>query len=389
MPAVRGHNEGTVFQRKDGRWVAAVTLPDGRRMSRYAKTKPEARDRLAELKRIRDAGTAASARMTLGSYLARWLEDVRPQPGRDGLAPATWRKHEQHCRVHLIPELGATRMSDLSVAHVRAYLRRHPELDPQTLRHHRATLRRALSDAVRDGLIARNVAGLAEAPALPHRERSVLDESQVDVLLEGTKGDDLHALWALLATTGCREAEALGLTWDRIDLDAQTYRIDRTLHRIDGEWTFRGPKTHKSRRSVFLPAQTVAALRAHRARQQEWWMASGRKGELALVFTTRTGRPIHGANLTKHLYAAADRLGLPRVTVHDLRHTAATILYANGVPLEAIADMLGHSTVRVTQDLYRHRVEAIQRDAADAMERALSRASAARSAVNVAGSGAQ
>jgi integrase len=167
-----------------------------------------------------------------------------------------------------------------------------------------------------------------------------------------------------------REAEMLGLTWDALDLDGASVNVTQTLQRNDGEWQLRPTKTAKSRRSIPLPAVTVSALRAHRARQLEERAKAGKLGD-GLVFVSATGRPIHGENLTKILYAHLDRLGLPRVTVHDLRHSCATVLYALGVPLPAIADMLGHSTIRVTADLYRHRVPELARDAAERMQGAV------------------
>ena len=147
--------------------------------------------------------------------------------------------------------------------------------------------------------------------------------------------------------------------------------VRHTLHRIDGQWQLRAPKTPKSRRTVTLPEVAADALREHRRRQLEERMAAGIPTEYGLVFVRPDGRPYHGSKLTTLLYPILDRLGLPRVTVHDLRHSAATILYGAGVPIEAIGDMLGHSTTRVTADLYRHRVPEIQRSLADAMERAV------------------
>jgi integrase len=370
MRDVRGHNEGSIYPRADGRWVAAISLGDGRRATRYAKSRAEAKVRLAELQRLKESQAVEGSRLTLSQFLVRWLDDVRPR-----LAPATWKKHESICRVHLVPVVGHRRLSELSVHDVtRLVDERGPlgVLDAQTRRHVRGTMRRALADALRQGHVTKNVAALAEPPSLPHRERSVLDALQVRALIDGTREDRLHALWVLLATTGLREAEALGLTWDDVDLDGQTASVRRTLQRHDGEWQLRPPKTARSRRTVYLPSLTVEALRSHRRDQQAALMAAGKPGQLGLVFVTERGRPIHGPNLSKVLYAHLDRLGLPRVTVHDLRHSAATVLYAEGVPLEAIADMLGHSTTRVTADLYRHRVERIQRDAADAMQRAIS-----------------
>jgi integrase len=419
MQPVRGHNEGSVYFRSaDRHKVAQVTMPDGRRPTLACPHRhrpsdrdcPEAKANLVELLRLRDHRAPAGGHtLTLGAYLTGWLRDVRPN-----LAPETWRKHESICRVHLIPQLGARRLSDLRVSDCRAYLSGMAGLDPQTLRHHRATLRRALADAQRDGLVTRNVAALAEAPKLTRRERRVLTGPQVRALIDGTRDDRLHALWVVLATTGLREAEALALTWEDVELgeldEAQTARrpqatvelrsdlgnkatapgsrpvgwpveagtssppqltVRSTLHRIDGEWKFRDPKTDKSRRTIPLPPVTVAALREHRRRQLEEQAAQGVMGKSGLVFTTERGQPIHGTNLSKALYAHLDRLALPRVTVHDLRHSAATVLYAMGVPLPVISDMLGHSTIRVTSDLYRHRVADLARDAAERMQEAV------------------
>lgn len=375
MQPVRGHNEGSIYHRvRDGHRVAQVTMPDGKRpyLSCPHKHRPSDRDcpeskaNLVELLRLRDQGAPVGGHtLTLGAYLTGWLREVRPQ-----LAPATWRKHESIIRVHVGPALGRARLYELSTGEVAGYLRR-TDLDPQTIRHHRATLRRALADAVRDGLLVRNVAALAQPPRMTKPERIILSGPQVRSLIEGTKADRLHALWVLAATTGMREAEMLALTWPDVDLEAGSIRVHSTLHRIDGQWKFRDPKTEKSRRDLSLPPVTVAALRAHRTRQlaeQARMKVMGREG---MVFTTEVGQPIHGSNLSKVLYAHLDRLGLPRVTVHDLRHSAATVLFAAGVPLPVISDILGHSTIRVTADLYRHRVPALSKEAAERMQEAV------------------
>jgi integrase len=264
--------------------------------------------------------------------------------------------------------------------------------------------------------VTRNVAALAEPPPMKRKERTVLTAEQARMVIDGTKDDRLHALYVLFLTTGMREAEALALTWKDIDFgddDARsgnaddvvlrglskplpggvpggmaaerpkpgaTVTITRTLHRSHpgdydydaaDPWVFRPTKTDRSRRTVNIPPVTVAALREHRKRQLEERAAMGELGGEGLVFVSTRGHPIHGENLLPGWYAHLARLGLPKVVLHDLRHSAATILHAQGVPLEVIADILGHSTVRVTQDLYRHRVPQLQRDAADVMERAL------------------
>jgi integrase len=375
MTLVRGHNEGSIFWRKSDRHkVAQVTMPDRSRPTLACPHKHRSSDRdcaetkanLVELLRLRDHGAPAGGHtLTLGAYLRGWLVDVRPK-----LAPATWRKHESVVRVHLIPALGSRRLPALSVGEVRQYLN-EAKLDPQSVRHHRGTLRRALADALRDGLITRNVAALAEPPRMSKPERTILTAVQVRRLIDGTREDRLHAYWTLAVTTGMREAEMLALTWENIDLDAATVTVAATLHRVDGEWKTRDPKTEKSRRTIPLTPVAIDALRLHRIRQLEEQAEKGVMGKAGLVFATSRGQPLHGSNLSKLLYANLDRLGLPRVTVHDLRHSAATVLFAAGVPLPVISDILGHSTIRVTADLYRHRVPELSLDAARRMQEAV------------------
>jgi len=386
MPDVRSHNEGTIYLRADTlRWTAQVTMRDGSRPAagcKHTDHKPgekracqEAKAELAKLIALRDRGAPASARnVTLGRFLETWLVDVRGH-----LAPATWRKHRSVIRVHLIPALGHRRLSDLSVADVRAFLAGRDDLDPQTRRHHRSTLRRALGDGLRDGLITRNVAALAEPPRMNRKQRTYLDADQAKALIDGTRDDRYHALWTLAVTTGMRESEMLALRWSDVDLAGRTVSVSRTLHRTrpgdpdydrKDPWAFLPPKTDKSRRTIPLATVTVDALRAHERRQLEERMAAGKPGK-GLVFTTPAGQPIHGTNLLPLLYAHLERLGLPRVTIHDLRHSAATVLLASGVPLPVIAAILGHSTIRVTADLYAHVVPELSRDAADRMQGAV------------------
>lgn len=362
-----GYGEGSLFRftvTRRGRiyryWGAELTV-DGRRVRVSAKTRPAVREKLQKLRDERDDGTRRREQPTLGEYLTRWLDDVRPN-----LAPATWRKHESIVRTGLVPALGRIPLSALSVDDVRRYLA-HLRVGPQTARHHRASLRRALADALRDGLVDRNVAALAEAPKINQEPRRHLTATECRALVDGTRDDRLWAFWVLAVTTGMREAEMLGLTWDDVDLAARQISIRRTLQRVDGEWQLRPPKTTKSRRTIPIPPLAVEALRQHRLAQ-----ARERAGAPeGLVFTTATGHPIHGTNLLPVLYAHEARLGLPRVGIHGLRHSAATYLIAAGVPIEKVAAILGHSSVRVTSQTYSHLTGADIREVADVAERVL------------------
>lgn len=364
MANVRGRNEGTLFPRtRDGRWVAMVTMPDGRRRSASAKSKGEGVALLKELIRQRDASIPADPqRVRLGAYLRKWLDDVRPN-----LAPATWRKHESIVRNHVDPRLGDRFLSTLSVADVRGFLASRPAADPQTRRHWRSTLRRALADAQRDGLVTKNVAALAEPPKMRRKRPVVLDAVQVRTLIDGTRGERLHAYWTLAATGGLRQAEMLALSWD--DIEGAMVHVRHTLHWVDGQPVRDVPKTETSVRDVPIPPVAVSALRDHRRMQLEERAAAGALGSEGLVFTTTRGQPIQGPNLMPPFRKALARLGLPRVTIHSLRHSAATVLIAEGYPIAKVAAILGHSSSRVTEMVYSHLIGKDLMGAADVMER--------------------
>ena len=371
MDEMRGHNEGSIYYRSDRRTkVAAVMIGQARHTMSCPHRDHRARDRdcpesqanLAALLALRDAGTLDPRRVRLGPFLQRWVNSL-------DLAPATIRQHEMIVRVHLAPALGHLTLADLAPSHIETYLARR-DLDGQTLRHHRATLRRALTSALRDGIISRNQAALARPPKMGPKERTALDAGQVRRLIEGSRDEPLHALWVVGATCGLRLSEALGLAWSDVDLERSLLHVRYQLARVDGEWQRRRPKTAKSRRTIPLPAVTVETLRAHQERQE------ADRGDHptpidGLVFTTAAGQPIHGTNVLPPLRRTLRRLGLPVVTYHDLRHSTATVLFAAGVPLPVISDILGHSTIRVTADLYRHHVASLSRDAADRMNEAV------------------
>jgi integrase len=284
------------------------------------------------------------------------------------MAPATWKKHESIVRVHLLPHIAHIRLSQLSVADCRELLADLAvDLDPQSVRHVRATLRRSLADAQRDALVGRNVAALAEPPPMRRKRPAVLSQVQVKALIDGTRDDRYHALWTLAATSGMRQAEMLALTWD--DIEGSMVHVRRTLHFRDGEAVLDKPKTETSVRDVPIPPVTVAALREHRRAQLEERAAAGALGSEGLVFVTVRGLPIHGSNLMPALHAALARLGLPKVTMHSLRHSAATVLIAEGYPIAKVAAILGHSSSRVTEMVYAHLIGKDLVGAADVMER--------------------
>lgn len=198
----------------------------------------------------------------------------------------------------------------------------------------------------------------------------VLNLEQVQRLLFGTSGSPEHALWTVLVTTGIRVGEALGLRWSDVDLERRTATIGRALQRLPNAGpTFVEPKTARSRRTVPLPLSACEVLIRHRGRQAEQRLLAGSEWEANdLVFCTVTGTPLNASALSTKLHRALERLGLPRIRVHDLRHTAATHLLVRGVHPKVVQDLLGHSTIAITLDTYSHVLPSLARDASQYME---------------------
>lgn len=382
MPNVRARNEGSLFpvwlERPDGTkyriYRAVVTFPDGRRRSRSDPSKKVAAEHLTELKRQRDAEVADPTRLRVGPYLAKWAADLTD------LAPATIEQHRMIVTRHLIPALGGRRLVALNASDVDDYLatarnrRTGKPLDPQTKRHHRATLRRALAAAIRDGLLSRNAAALSTAPRMDKAERTYLTTAQVRRVIEDGRDEAFWPLWVLILTTGLRVSEALGLGWADVDLAGGTLTVKRQLVRRGGAWDVDLPKTRKSRRTILLTPVAVEALAEQKRRQDADRAAYGEADTVpikAAVFTMPDGGLVYAENLRKPRQRMLRRLGLPLVTTHDMRHSAASMMLTAGVPLPVIADILGHSSIRVTADLYAHIGTDLRRDAADRLAEAL------------------
>lgn len=356
--------------RTERRWVATMRMPDGSRPSIACPHDhkrsdrhpcPEATANLDTLRRIRDGLAPPDLRaLTVGRFLQRWVS-------RLDLAPATIRQHEMIVRVHLEPAFRHRLVTQLVPSDVDAYLDRR-DLDPQTLRHHRATLRRALSDAVRDGYIDRNPAALSHAPRMQKAERRYLTATEARRLIDSSRDERLWPLWTLLVCTGLRLSEALGLSWG--DVSGTTLTVRRKLLRVDHQWATDKPKTAKSRRTITLIPPAIEAL-AEQQRRQDADRGTRPRPIRGLVFTTETGLPIHGTNVLPPFRRALEAAGLPKVTLHDLRHSYATVALAAGVPMPVIAATLGHSSLRVTADLYAHVTPELHEEAAAKVAEAL------------------
>ncbi len=258
---------------------------------------------------------------------------------------------------------------------------------PNTVRIMRAVLRRALAQAEREGLVPRNVAALSQPARLDQPEGRALTVAQARQLLDTAEGDRLEAAFLLLLSYGLRRGELLGLMWADLDRSRRTLevrravRLRKTARRDDGTYIgrvtsrveFAELKTRRSRRVLFLTDGTLMALEKHARRQEEEREAAGDLwAENGLIFTSLVGTPIDPDNFAKAFVRLCETAGLGHWHPHEARHSAASVMLAQGVPLEVVSEVVGHSSIYITKDVYGHLAEGAKRDAAERMAAALS-----------------
>ena len=373
----RGANEGSIYRMKDGRWRAAVSLgwKDGKRVRKVltGKTCGDVSERLKALLRSQQLGLpVAPEKQTVGHFLAQWLEDI----AKPSVRPKTFRFYADLVNLHIAPKLGRIKLQKLSVNHVQSLLNDRPAfgLSPRTVRHVHRTLCTALTVAVKHGLVPRNLATLADPPRAPKPDIKFLDLKQARLLLDTAKEHPLHALFATILSLGLRLGEALGLSWSDVDLDSGRLTIRHALQRVDKKCVLVEPKSRSSHRTVILPAVAISALRHHRANQEQRRLLAGtgwKGNDWDLVFASRVGTPLSERNVLRTFKAILRRADLPNLRIHDLRHSAVAILIAQGVGARAISELIGHSAVGFTLQVYGHLMEETKRETAAKMDAAL------------------
>ena len=376
MAQTRGNNEGSIYQRKDGRWVGAVHVgyKGGQRLRKhyYGATRQEVAKKLTvALKAHQDGLPVVPERQTVKDFLASWLENAKPS-----LRDQTHSTYEIMLRLHAVPYLGHHRLARLSPQHLQDLYgqRLDAGLSVQSVRKLHAIVHRALKQALRWNLVARNVADLVTPPRNYHKEMKTLDIEQAKQLIGAARGGRLEALYVLALTTGLRQGELLALRWQDVDLGDGSLRVVGTLYRSSqGLLTIAEPKTAGSRRLVTLGSLAVDALARHKENQAaQRLLCDARWEEHGLVFTNELGRPMGASNLRRRSFEPLLKCaGLPRIRFHDLRHTAATLLLGEGVHPKIASERLGHSRVGITLDLYSHVTPTMQREAAAAVDTVL------------------
>jgi integrase len=380
----RGNGAGTVYPRrnKEGKitgYRGSYFAPDGKRRYVSAKRKTECERKLRDAMTDADRGLVYYDKgLTLGKYLDHWLSDcLKPLVHAGKMAHSTFVRYKGIVNNHLKPALSHRKLKDLSRAEVRRlYNEKAKELSPRSVDYIHVTLQKALSQAVRDDLIPRNVAS-GERPRngrqqSPEKARA-LSPTQVRALLAEASGERNEALYIVAVHTGLRQGELLGLKWTDVDLDAGKLSVCRSLKVTDDGLNFGYPKNRSSRRSVPLNKTAVMALKAHRTRQTEERLQATHWRDTDLVFPNRVGGPMDHNNLYyREFKPLLERAGLGEndFTFHSLRHTFASALCNKREHPKVIQSLLGHSSITQTMDTYSHLMQDLGGDAVGGLDEA-------------------
>src|SRR3954471_7580487 len=363
MPKKRGQGEGGLYYSESkGRWIAVLDLgrgPDGvrRRIKLHGATRAEARRRLEEAQKAAAAGLqAADQRTTVAEFCAYWLKHGVPASAQ---SPNTFASIEWAVNSHIVPRIGHRRLRDLTADDVDKLMRDMATggYSKHTMVRVHGELARILRFAERRGKVMRNVATLAAVPAGPKKPGRSLTVKQAKAVLEAAIDDRLEALYVTGLLMGLRPGELLALPWTGVDWKAERLRVSQSLKREHNKLVIGEPKTLRSRRTLDMPSLVVEVLKRHRELQDEERLAAGDAWvDTGLVFTTAVGTPIDPSNLRREFAKLTRRAGIGHWHPHELRHSAASLLSAAGVPIEQISDVLGHEGPRTTAAVYRHLV---------------------------------
>lgn len=377
----KANGEGSIYLIKTGKnkglYGASITLENGKRRYFYEKKRQDVYEKMQAALREKQLGTLVDAsQQTVEQYLQQWLE----HSAKDHIRPRIYERYEQYVRLHLIPLLGKIKLQALSPQHIQTWKSKKLKegLSPTTVRTVHIVLHKALSDAVKLGLLMRNVSEMVSPPRKARQEMRVLSAGQARQFLDASVGQPDEALFTMALATGMRRGELLGLKWQDISFQEGVLRVRRTLSRVPtvmgegaGMLVESEPKTSQSRRTIILPGFAIEALQRQSQLQAEWKQNAGAAWEEhGYVFTTPLGRYIHPNTLYARFKVLLKKAGLPDIRFHDLRHSVATLLLSSGVHPKVVQEILGHSQISMTMDIYSHVLPAMHQDAMSKLNQA-------------------
>lgn len=360
----RAKGEGSIwYDKTNSRWMAKITLPNGNRRTKSGKERQEVLDWLAEQRVSAARGTYTTGEdVTLGDFIDSYMRDVAIH----NLRPRTFESHSGYVRNHIKPELGHIKLSKLRPDHVQAFYAKKLEegLAKRTVEYMHAILHKILKQAVRWDLVARNVTDLVDPPRPKQTPPKVWTTEQVKTFLDAVKDHHYYLIYLIAIYTGMRQAEILGIHKQDIDLENGIINVKNQVQPIRGKGlVVTQVKTEKSKRPVTLPETVLTLLRTHLESVESGLIFTASKGN--------TASAIWPHNLYRHFKATIEKLELPDVTFHSLRHFHATLLLQAGTNPKIVQERLGHSSVMLTLDTYSHVMPSLQEEVALKVEEQL------------------
>jgi integrase len=360
---------GSIKRQANGTWALVVDVPTagGKRQQvrrRGFATKKEAQAEVTRLLGdVQQGSYVRPSKLTFGRYLTeRWIPAMRPT-----VRKTTASAYAQMAK-HLERHLGAVPLGELDGPQLTALYGKLSDsgLSDRTVRYVHVTAHRALKDAVRWHLIPRNVADDANAPRQPGAKPRAWTPEEVGTFLTVAAEDRWSAMWRLAATTGLRRGELAGLRWDDLNLSDGLLEVNQATVVAYGVAVESEPKTASGRRSMALDPLTVDMLKAWRRQQREeqFAMGAGWQGD-GRVFVWADGSALHPNVITRTFGRLVKQAALPALTIHGLRHSWATTALRAGVPVKVVSGRLGHSSARITLDVYTASIPALDSAAAD------------------------
>lgn len=393
MSKKRGNGEGSIYRRENGVWAALIPYFDPasgtkKRMYLSGKTKKEVQEKLLKVEQQKNTGhLTAPSKITVKEWMTTWVNDYI----KSHLRPTTYSLYKTMINAYIIPHLGALQLNKLQTADLQHFYQHlleegrikkskqqdtegqenkkaelPPGLAPKTVHRIHQIINSALKQALAEHKIPFNPCDSARPPKPTTRPIQPLSAEQVQIFLKSIKDDWFYPVFITELGTGLRRGELLGLKWEDVDLKAATIQIRRSLVVVDGRPELQEDvKTKTSKRNIPLPAEAVKILKKYKAKQAELLLTLGYKvtGD-DLVFTWQDGRPIDPGYIQKHFSKLLESAKLPHIRFHDLRHTFATLLLEAGEHPKVVQELLGHSNISTTLDLYSHVVPSMKAKAA-------------------------
>lgn len=383
------------IEKRGNSWRLSVYLgkdPGSGKEKRIRKTvrgsEKDAQKALRDLLHSIDEGIfIVPTKMTLEQYLEQWLGTHKAN-----VEPTTHDWYTMVCRKHIAPHLGRVQLQKLTPLAVQQFYAsklqegrldgKGESLSPNTVRHIHRVLHKALNAAVKLQLIPRNPCDAADPPKVVKKEARYWTPEEAAQFLEAIQEDRLYALFYVALGTGLRRGELLGLRWQDVDLNEGRLTVRQEIVRKSKGTLVKAPKTEKSRATISLSRGVVEVLKKHKARQaQERLLMGDQYHDSGLVFATFKGDPLEPSYISGDYFGKLiEKAKVRKINFHALRHTHATILASQGVPLKVVSERLRHSSVAITGDIYSHVFAEMDREAADSFDAAMQAAKGRRQA---------